>query len=108
MAYVPLWWVAIVVLIAGTLMHRSPSTRSISTALSVSSELLFAGLTLASGFRRPVRWMTAVMAGVWLVAGAWEMLLQWLSVWTGIPVMIAIGVAGWAWYQLVFKERTRS
>jgi len=48
------------------------------------------------------------MAGVWLVAGAWEMLLQWLPVWTGIPVMIAIGVAGAAWYQLVFMERTRS
>ncbi len=45
------------------------------------------------------------MAGVWLVAGAWEMLLQWLPVWTAIPVMIAIGVAGVAWYQLVLRDR---
>jgi hypothetical protein len=104
-AYLPLWWVAIFVLMVGTLLHRSPTTRSVSTVLSVSSELLFAGLTLASGFRRPARWMSAVMAGVWLVAGVWEMLLQWLPVWTVIPVMIAVGVAGVAWYQLVLRGR---
>jgi preprotein translocase subunit SecG len=104
-AYLPLWGVAILVLIAGTLMHHSPSTRSMSTVLSVSSELLFACLTLASGFRRPARWMTAVMAGVWLVAGAWEILLQWLPVWTAIAEMIAIGVAAAAWYHLVLRER---
>jgi hypothetical protein len=97
--------VAILVLLAGTLMHHSPSTRSVSSVLSVSSELLFAGLTLASGFRRPALWMTAVMAGVWLTAGAWEMLLQWLPAWTAIPEMIALGLAGVAWYQLALRER---
>jgi hypothetical protein len=90
---------------AGTLMDYSPTTRSVSSVLSVSSELLFAGLTLASGFRSPARWMTAVMAGVWLTVGAWEMLRQWLPVWTAIPEMIALGVAGVAWYQLVVRER---
>lgn len=86
-------------------MHHSPSTRSVSTGLSVSSELLFAGLTLASGFRRPARWMTAVMAGVWLTSGAWEMLLQWLPAWTGIVEVLALALAGVIWYQLVLRER---
>lgn len=80
MAYLPLWWLAILVLMAGTFMHHSPTTRSMSTVLSVSSELLFAGLTLASGFRRRARWMSAVMAAVWLLAAGWELFRQWLSV----------------------------
>jgi hypothetical protein len=45
------------------------------------------------------------MAGVWLVAGAWEMLAQWLPAWVAIMEMIAIAVAGGAWYQLVLRER---
>jgi hypothetical protein len=89
---------------AGTFMHHSPTTRSVSTVLSVSSDLVFAGLTLATGIRRPARWMSAILAGVWLAAGAWELFLQWLPVWTGFPVLIAILLAAGAWYQLVLSE----
>jgi hypothetical protein len=60
---------------------------------SVSSELVFAGLALATGFRRRARWMSAVLAGVWLMAAAWDLFPQWLPVWTGLPLIIALVVA---------------
>jgi hypothetical protein len=100
----PLWWLAIVALLAATFMHRSPTMRSLATVMSVSSELVFAGLTLVTGRHRRAWWMSISMAVIWLAAAASEPLVQWLPVWTSLLVIIAIVVGSVAWYQLVLRQ----